>query len=225
MLVEELGQKRSKTKGKKLKKSGSDGKKKGKGSKSSGSSKTKRGRKKGKSEKSRSKSGSKKGKKRKVHAEPIQMLYHRTQEITEPHFDYVQLEEKVITPVAVESNEIVTLPDRNKYRLETAVNFLHPLIQHLHDSENDADIVECSSGGKHEVDGILDIAPREGMILPNEVLRVAVKFSPKQSMKVFANAVCSIEGGCNEVLQISAVCAELSYCLNTTFVDFGRQVF
>lgn len=211
----------SKAKTKKIKGKKSKEKVKSEGKKSKGSVKSegKRSKKSSKSKEKKSGSGSKRNKRKKDL--PVQTLYYH--QTAQSRYQYVQVEEDLPPPVSIESSEMVAISDKSRVHLETAMTVLNPVVIPLHKMEDNEDIVK-GLGKSSKSDCILDVSPWEGVLVGNSILEVTVTFRPRQSVKVAASLMCNIEGGNGEVIDINAVSADLSYCLDKTYVDFGRQV-
>lgn len=204
----------SETKTKKVKGKKSKGSAKSEGKKSKGSVKSK-GKKSG--------SGSKGNKRKKGGGQSlsVQTLYYH--ETAQYRYQYTQVEEELHPPVSIKSSEMVALSEKSRVHLEAAEKVLYPVVIPLHKKEDNEDIVKCLEKSSKN-DCILDVSPWEGVLDRHGTLEVTVTFRPRQSVKVAALLMCNIEGGIGEVVDINAVSADLSYCLDKSYVDFGRQV-
>lgn len=76
------------------------------------------------------------------------------------------------------------------------------------------------------IEDMITIIPSEGCIPPYESNFTYFKFNPQlsNSHNVRGTALCHILCGEEERVPIEAMCTKLSYCLETTDVNFGIQV-
>lgn len=123
----------------------------------------------------------------------------------------------------------ISEPTRNRERFKAMRNFLLPIISTSRETTTPRSIHTISSLQtiqklKHHIDSVLDIAPHEGFLAPRECQLISISFHPHPDTTVKANAICSVLGGVKRTVSIQGEASDLSYQLDTDYVEFGRQV-
>lgn len=71
---------------------------------------------------------------------------------------------------------------------------------------------------------VFDIIPHFGVIEPYGIEGVCVTFSGYRRISAFVSAVCLIDGGPSEIIDIFGVADNLNYEISSTNIDFGSEV-
>lgn len=137
--------------------------------------------------------------------------------------DYTQIHHHLPSIDNIEISETV----ENKEHFKLMRDLLLPLVTTLPlNPSNVCTISSLSSTQKRKnyISSILDIAPHEGFLLPNECQLISINLCPKPNTKIKANAICHVLGGVNKEIYIEGDASAMGYELDTDYVDFGRIV-
>ncbi|KAK4880159.1 hypothetical protein RN001_008305 [Aquatica leii] len=157
---------------------------------------------------------------------PIVYYWHCAYQEINQKYCYVQIHD-VLEP-SVSMDGLVELPQESWERLIEMRSFLYPIICNFQQFDVDSSIFKMLPKDvymPHLNKTILDITPSHGGLKPLETQIVSVFFQPLTNTSVLAEAICYIDGGANEPLNIDGKSCQLSYSIETVQVDFGRQIF
>lgn len=199
--------------------------------KSKGGGKSKRSKKSGDSKKSKSKKSSSKKTDRKIHSSQPQLL---PIEIIYQHYymeEYITTYEIQITTIYREPCESLNLiydSIGSEIFMTRMRQLLFPaIILHYKDDAIVQDLmsvmpIETQKDSK--ICQIIDLTPWQGMLEPFESQAMNIAMHGIHNMAIRARALCHIEGGPTEFLDIFGTTGDIYYTLEKTFVNFYRQV-
>lgn len=140
--------------------------------------------------------------------------------------EYLQIQYTL--PPLIQTIEDISRPERNQECFEAMQDLLCPIFmnpeERIDTSMWTIHKVQPVMKAKNAIESVLDITPYEGFLGPRECQLISVSFYPKPNTKVKAKAICSVLGGATRYVFMQGTASDMSYELDTDFIDFGRQV-
>lgn len=156
---------------------------------------------------------------------PIEIIFQQYAIETVKYPEQIQIYQELHE--AISTTRLMDLPEGNRENLMHLKQILYPFVENYATNKPSASILQClntTTPRVSEISRIIEIIPSRGYLEPFESQFLSLSYRPMVNTSVKARVLCHVLGGPTETLDIVGMASDISYYLNRTSVDFGRQV-
>lgn len=157
---------------------------------------------------------------------PTEIVFLRYYTETYVIYNYIELSERILGPISKES--LIDIPEVNVLHLQRMKQNLFAPVNDFIEDVTKYDIIKClqkSPNLSAPIDEILHITPSYGYLNPFESQVLTISYHPNRNLSFRTKVACYVSGGITEFLHITGISSDINYYLETTKIDFGRQLF